>query len=227
MTDLIDDRALAPLTDKLAAEDALLEAVARGARRDTLLLWSAHPALSVTSKETRLPGYAQACAHFAALGAPVAVRRTGGTVVPQGPGTLNVAWIAAADGSDIRAGFATLCAMLVAALARLGVAAQVGALPGAYCDGDFNLLVGARKLAGTAQRRIRRPGGPAGGAVLAHAAVLVNDRPAAIEAQVNAFYSRAGSPDRVSAGTTTCLADHVAGEAMPALRAALEPDRFD
>jgi octanoyl-[GcvH]:protein N-octanoyltransferase len=51
--------------------------------------------------------------------------------------------------------FTDTTALLVEALAALGVAARVGALPGEYCAGDWSVHAAGVKLAGTAQRSIR------------------------------------------------------------------------
>ena len=62
--------------------------------------------------------------------------------------------------------FATVTALLVEALAALGIAARVGELPGEYCAGDWSVNAAGVKLAGTAQRSIK-------GASLVTAMVIV------------------------------------------------------
>jgi octanoyl-[GcvH]:protein N-octanoyltransferase len=69
-----------------------------------------------------------------------------------------------ADG--IRERFDATTALLVEALAALGVGARVGALAGEYCAGDWSVNAAGVKLAGTAQRSIR-------GASLVTAMVIV------------------------------------------------------
>ena len=56
----------------------------------------------------------------------------------------------------VRERFASATALLVESLAALGIAARVGALPGEYCAGDWSVNAAGVKLAGTAQRTIKR-----------------------------------------------------------------------
>lgn len=103
---------------------------------------------------------------------PIVTRITGGGAVPLWPGTLilDLAWRVPASEMSLADSYATLCHPIVAALAGLGIAARIGAVAGAFCDGRFNLVVHSRKLGGTAQRWRRLPDG--GVAVLAHAAII-------------------------------------------------------
>ena len=83
----------------------------------------------------------------------------------------------------------------VARSPRSGLAADRGPIGAAFCDGRFDLAIGGRKIAGTAQRWRAVPGGPSPerGAVLLHAVVLADtDRAEGIGA-VNRFYAAAGS----------------------------------
>src|SRR3712207_7304772 len=56
--------------------------------------------------------------------------------------------------SGTAARFTAMAELVRAALARLGVPAQVGELPGEYCPGAWSLHAGGVKLAGIAQRVI-------------------------------------------------------------------------
>jgi lipoate-protein ligase A len=62
-----------------------------------------------------------------------------------------------APGLRTRERFAAMAEVLRGALARLGVRATIGELPGEYCPGAFSLHAGGVKLAGIAQRVV--PGG--------------------------------------------------------------------
>ena len=62
--------------------------------------------------------------------------------------------------------FAAVTALLVEALATLGIAARVGELSGEYCAGEWSVNAAGIKLAGTAQRSIK-------GASLVTAMVIV------------------------------------------------------
>lgn len=198
-----------PLDDGLALEDELLARAVvgfSGAR-----IWRSRPLLVVSKKYRALADFDKAAAASERRGMPVRVRRSGGGAVPQGPGILNlsVAWRtsagALAGSEDI---YTTLCALLAQALGLRGTATP-SAVPGSFCDGRFNLAVGGRKIAGTAQFW-RRAGD--GHVVLAHALVLAAVDPVALTAVLNAFEAEAGSPRRYTAGALTSVAvEHAAG----------------
>ncbi len=101
-----------------------------------------------------------------------------------------------------------LCIPLIGWLRSLGIEASTGALPGSYCDGNYNVLCGGKKLVGTAQAW---RGGLAGmasrhpGYVLAHASIVIAyDLKLATE-RINRFYTLAGNPYRVEEETSTSL----------------------
>jgi len=113
-------------------------------------------------------GYAAARAAAAAHGYTPLLRLGGGHAAGYDEGSVLVELIrpvaTIADGIGDR--FADSTALLVEALAGLGIAAHVGALPGEYCAGDWSVNAAGIKLAGTAQRSIR-------GASLVTAMVIV------------------------------------------------------
>jgi len=93
-------------------------------------------------------------------------------------------------------------------LAENGLKAGVGAVPGAFCDGRFNLTLEGRKLAGTAQRwRRSRDGRPV---VLAHAALLIEDWREPMADVVNRFYHACASDLRCQAASHLALAERLA-----------------
>src|SRR3546814_6489611 len=61
-------------------------------------LWEADQSLVVPRTYRRHPPFAQACGQFARRGWPVAVRLSGGGLVPQGPGIVNLSMAYAAKG---------------------------------------------------------------------------------------------------------------------------------
>jgi lipoate-protein ligase A len=86
-------------------------------------------------------------------GWPVVMRRSGGSAVAHRPGILNISrrrllppesrhWMAS--------GYEDFLNLLEGALGRMDVPCDHGAVPGAHCDGRFNLRCRGRKLAGTA-----------------------------------------------------------------------------
>jgi len=150
---------------------AMLDAVAAGRAGASALLWAARaPGLVLPERFSREPGFVTAAADCAAAGWPVATRKTGGGITPQGPGVLNLALaFRAAPGRSrtIRDGYDAICAPLTEAMDTLGIAVRAAPVRGSFCDGDFNLAVAGRKLVGTAQRW-------RGGACLVHALILVD-----------------------------------------------------
>ncbi|MEL6206550.1 MAG: lipoate--protein ligase family protein [Pseudomonadota bacterium] len=155
----------------LDAEMTLLAAVAEGRAGASAFLWRATaPGFVVPRPFTRAPRWADVAAMFAAEGHPVVERKTGGGITPQGPGVLNLAlaWtLGEGTPRAIPAAYGAICAPLVAGFAALGMEAGPGAVAGSFCDGDFNLEVGGRKIVGTAQRWRRR-------SVMAHALILTD-----------------------------------------------------
>ncbi|CAD5366300.1 Lipoate-protein ligase A [Rubrivivax sp. A210] len=194
-----------PLADGMACEADWIAGVARSGRASAQL-WRGRQGLVVPRSYTALPGWVHACQAGAARGWPVQVRGSGGGIVPQGPGVINLslAWRAGSStpqGTD--AVYAALCQGLAAALARLGIASDTQAVQGSFCDGRYNLAVGGRKLVGTAQAWKRVEGVPV---VLAHALILAGGDAAALSERANEFEIDAGSPRRYRGDAVTTVA---------------------
>ena len=193
-----------PLADGIAAEAGWMAAAAATGRA-AAHLWCGEPALVVPRSCTTLPGWpAAAKAHR------VLVRASGGGVVPQGPGLLNLSLVwrtdAEADAGGAPKGteaiYRALCDAVAAALAQLGIAAAPQAVQGSFCDGRFNLAVAGRKLVGTAQSWRRMAGVPV---VLAHAVIVVDADPQALTEAANAFERDLGSGRRYCAEALTSV----------------------
>jgi hypothetical protein len=122
-----------------------------------------------------------------ARGTPVQVRTSGGGLVPQGPGVLNVSlmWsLKASAQPDPDATYKSLSNALIQALAQMEIAAQAHAVSGSFCDGRYNLAIQGRKVVGTAQSWRRISGRPV---VLAHAVVIVDADPMQLTEYANSF----------------------------------------
>lgn len=144
----------------------LARVMGRGQQGQQWRCWQNRHCLVVPRSWSRLAGF-QAAVLDCPL--PVALRASGGSAVIHGPHMLNIslAWqVGDGDGIGIREGYQQLAAPMVGALAGLGVAADLAPVPGAHCDGAFNLVHDGRKLAGTAG--LIRPAGPMRG-LLMHA----------------------------------------------------------
>jgi lipoate-protein ligase A len=208
-----------PLPDGTAQEAAWMERAAATGRA-AAHLWHGEPGLVVPRSYERSPRWAQACTASAAAGWPVQVRSSGGGLVPQGPGVLNLSlcW-PVADGQrmDIDLVYRAFCAELAMAFWRLGLATHTATVAGSFCDGRYNLAVGAAKLVGTAQCWRRLQGVQV---VLAHALVLVDADLAALAGRCNHFEVALGHERRYRAEAVTSVAQawptaH-AGAAAPA-----------
>jgi lipoate-protein ligase A len=178
--------------DDLALETRLLEQAAEGGAYAAV--WECHPALVVPATYRRFERFETLCERFAAEGWPVSVRRSGGGLVPQGPGMVNLslAWRTPARMADaMESVYLGLCALLQEAFESFGLDARAQPVEGSFCDGRFNLALDGRKAVGTAQywKRVNAQEH----VVLAHACVLVDaDLPLLVK-RANAFEAQLGS----------------------------------
>ncbi|WP_431023510.1 lipoyl protein ligase domain-containing protein [Halomonas sp. H5] len=202
----------------LALEEALLESICQGESEFGLVAWSPHDrALVMPRRHERLDGFAEARAALQARGWPIQFRSTGGTPVPQCPAVINVALAlrcrVTSSAAHLEWGYQRLGMPWCDWLRALGVAeANLGAAPGAYCDGRFNVRIGERKLVGTAQRW-RRVRGSKDMAMLAHGAMQVGETPEALVGVVNAFQATIGDPECFSPSSHIAL-----GQVVPEAR---------
>jgi len=217
-----------PATDGRADEDLIPRAAALG---PVARVWDAPRGLVVPRTYAALPGFDTACAAFAREGWPIAVRQSGGGVVPQGPGILNLSLALPVDGRPLDHSetlYRLLCDVIQAALAPLGIEARPQAVEGSFCDGRFNLAVGApaRKIAGTAQVWRRVPEGPPGRHIgLAHALILAQIDPAVLTRQANRLETMLGTSRRYLSeriASLDTLAPAPASDFPDALRTRLE-----
>jgi lipoate-protein ligase A len=186
------------------------------------VLWQAPQGLVAPLSYRRHAQLAAVCAAFAARGWPVRLRRSGGGIVPQAPGILNLSltWpVAGPPGTHADLVYACICDVLARALAALHIDAQPRTIKGAFCDGRFNLAVGARKIAGTAQYW-RRAGDRH--AVLAHALLLVDADTTALTALANDFEAALQSDRRYDANAITTVAREWRGAPPPDLVARVQ-----
>lgn len=212
---VLDDRTPRTPAGNVAREAELADQVGRGARPPTYRLWENGRALVVTAREQRLPSFAAAAAESAAEGWPVVLRDSGGTAVPHGPGILQVSLLlpqSRLSAHALEGIYRALCEPVRSALGAWGVDSDYGEVPGSFCDGRFNLVSGARKIAGTSQRW--RGGIPPSsrpdGSVVAHMVLFVDADLAAATEAVNRFYRAAGSDLRFDPDAVVTAARRVA-----------------
>lgn len=139
---------------KTAADGIAREATLLQEAKPSLLVWRADEnALVVPRALARRAGFADAATNAHAAGWAMTTRGSGGGIVPQGPGTLNLAMVVPCPpGFSTEDGYQLICGALTESLTRFDITSDTGARHGVFCDGDWNILVGGRKLAGTAQR---------------------------------------------------------------------------
>ncbi|WP_353172996.1 lipoyl protein ligase domain-containing protein [Paracandidimonas soli] len=177
-------------------------------------LWHARQGLVVPRTYQRHATFPDACEALAESGWPVSVRQSGGGIVPQGRGILNLSLCYPHAGLPMdhsETAYQRICEIIRTALSGLGIAASAQAVQGSFCDGRYNLAVGrgdqARKIVGTAQLWRRMPGGregsPATQVVLAHAVILAAVDCELLTERINRFEALLGTgvvyrPDRIA-----------------------------
>ncbi len=159
----------------------------------------------------RSPHFVQACADLAERGLRVSLRLSGGGVVPQARGVINLHLAYPVDTDHpMRVAedhYRRLCRIIADTLVRYHIRASCQNVQGSFCDGRFNLAVNGRKIAGTAQywRRNRAVGSRF--SVLSHAVILVNACPLELTAKANQFEAALRSTIRYDAQRTTSVVE--------------------
>ncbi|MCL6488621.1 MAG: lipoate--protein ligase family protein [Alicyclobacillus mali] len=211
---LVEEVLASPL-DNILHDDEIGQQVAHRDRIPVLRVWRHLPVTGLVVSRRDVGGQAgqQAVARMASEGWPLFVRSTGGTAVPHGEGMLNLSLIfpRQAEGATTDRYYRILCQPLVEWLRALGLAAEMTDVPGAYCDGNYNVAIGGRKVVGTAQAW---RGGLAGmssrhpGYVLAHGCISISPDLDAAIAAIQRFYRYAERDDvRVERDKATTLAE--------------------
>jgi octanoyl-[GcvH]:protein N-octanoyltransferase len=160
-----------------AVSRALLERVAAGELPDTVRLARPGAMVAFGKQDVSAPGYAEAVRAARAAGFEAVQRLAGGRAAVFHEQTVAFAW-ATADHDPLggtHARFREVAAIMAAALARLGVDARIGEVPGEYCPGEYSVSAGGRrKIAGIGQRVIKG-GAHIGGVIVVADAERVRD----------------------------------------------------
>ena len=141
-----------------AVSRALLLAVGEGRSPAALRLYEPGDAVAFSLLDRAQPGFRSAVAAARALGFDAMLRLAGGRAAVFTRETLGFAWCIPdpEPRATIAARFEETAAVVARALRRLGVDAQIGAVPGEYCPGDHSVNArGKVKLAGTGQRIVK------------------------------------------------------------------------
>ncbi|WP_051401664.1 lipoate--protein ligase family protein [Advenella kashmirensis] len=191
------------------SETGLLDRVDQQQQRFAIIHQAAI-GISVPRSYQRNIRFDAACQELAEAGLPVDVRLSGGGVVPQAPGVINLhlAYPIAANYplEHAESQYIGLCELIARALADYGIHATYQPVQGSFCDGRFNLAVDGKKIAGTAQywRRNRTATTPSF-SLLSHAVILVNSDSAALTAMANKFEAALHSTVRYAPEKTTSV----------------------
>ena len=170
------------------------------------------------------PSFQTACHALAAEGLQVHVRLSGGGVVPQGAGVLNLhlGYIVNTPNPLLvaEAHYQALCGLLTDLFEHFGIRTSAQTVQGSFCDGRYNLAAAGRKIAGTAQHWQRDQSAANRYRVLSHAVILAAD-PAMLTERANRFEQALGSATHYRADKTTSLLE-LAGAGGAATQAALQ-----
>ncbi|MDI3327700.1 MAG: lipoate--protein ligase family protein [Alicyclobacillaceae bacterium] len=203
--------------EMIARDEVLGVSVARGGL-PAFRLWTNAPCLVVSRRDLAEGRRRNGRPVEEVWGWPVRVRSSGGTAVPHGPGVLQFsAVVPRAEGVSIDRMYRTLCAPIQSALRRFGWEARFGRVPGAFCDGEHNLVVLGKKVAGTSQSwkgGLAVAGSGRAGYVLAHGTLWVSIDPEWAARLMNQFYRLVLGTAPVRADASTCLARLPGGEAL-------------
>ncbi|WP_321389783.1 lipoate--protein ligase family protein [Emcibacter sp.] len=169
-------------------------------------LWTNHTTIVVPGRDSRVPEFPQACEIMKKHGIGVAVRTSGGTAVLHSSRVLNASVIFPIPKTEkvsMETGYEKLRILFDLLVPELAGRAYFSSVPGAYCDGDYNLVVDGRKIAGTAQR-IKSAGTKVDHrTVLAHMSLLVDIDAPEMERTINLYYEALQSETRVAEGVST------------------------
>jgi octanoyl-[GcvH]:protein N-octanoyltransferase len=141
-----------------ALTHALLDRVNAGELAEAVRLCVPGRLVSFGKLDAFAPGFAAAVAAAEATGFAAVHRLGGGRAAVFHEGTVLFSHVVRDEDPrrHTHARYSWLAGAVQEALERLGVDALIGSLPREYCAGDFSLHAGGIKLAGIAQRVVRR-----------------------------------------------------------------------
>lgn len=115
-----------------------------------------HPKKSISMgiDDTRAPLFLDGVAHYEKKGYHVSIRNSGGRSVANDLGVLNFSLIQKSN-MNLNEVYQMFCKFLINALKPLNLNIRVGEVSGAYCPGAYDISIDGKKIAGTAQRRIK------------------------------------------------------------------------
>lgn len=141
-----------------AVTHALLRRVARGDLGETLRLYVPHDAIVFSMLDAQRSGFDQARRTAEESGFPGVLRLAGGNAALFHTQSLAFSWATPVTESanGIRRRFELVSRWIQRSLIRVGVPAQIGAVPREYCPGEYSVNAdGKFKIMGVGQRVIR------------------------------------------------------------------------
>ncbi len=193
IVEILIARNLARPEDGFGLQQAVLEEVGDGSRDSVALLWTSSNYVGATYPETRVSGFGEAARLAGEANFPVLVRNSGGGAVAANEGSISFSLTFPVE--DLRRGlydrYTEGVDSVVAALGKLGVAAEAGEVEGEFCPGAYSVRSGGYsgiKIAGLAQRVTRQ-------AARVEALILVTQT-AELRAVLRLFYGALGLPFR-------------------------------
>ncbi len=187
LLDRTDDTANIDIGYPFALDDLLCRQAGEGGP-PVCHLWRHPRAFVMGSRDSRLPGAADAVRWLEDEGYAPLVRYSGGAAVPLDDGVINISLIMPISGkylNGFHGDFERMYALIRRTLEVFDCTVKKGEILGSYCPGDYDLHIGGYKFCGIAQRRQVR-------AMIIQAFVLVEGSGAARAELVKAFYERAG-----------------------------------
>ncbi|PAJ73580.1 lipoate--protein ligase [Pseudoalteromonas sp. NBT06-2] len=191
-------------------EAELLIQIQNGQLDQCLMLWQAKNPTLVLPAGNKWPESYKLTNALAKQNWQLLSRKTGGAPVPQCPGVINLSHIYVWPDDkpySITQAYQDLCDILNVFFADFGLKSKAHATKFSYCDGDYNLNINGRKIAGTAQRVILKKGG--GKVVLAQAFILIDALLDELIKPVNLCYEICEKTERVQAQVHSCLFDNI------------------
>ena len=195
--------------DVFEKESQLLKHVQSGELSQVLMLWQAKTPALVLPSGKKWPHSDELENALQTIGWRLLARKTGGAPVPQLPGIINLSYIyqwPSKGPYDIKLSYQNLCSVLTQFFISLGVKTDIHATPHSYCDGDYNLNIEGKKVAGTAQRVVLKKDG--GRVVLSQACILVDVTMHEIVQPVNLCNQLCGYPNKILSDVHTTFFSH-------------------
>ncbi|MDB4838163.1 lipoate--protein ligase [Marinomonas sp.] len=198
------------VTNAFEKEADLLKKVQSGDLQQALLLWQPGDKTIVLPASKKWVTNPELVSQLEQNNWHILPRRTGGAPVPQTSGVINLShiYVADKDSADlIKQGYEDLCHVLKLFFQNFNLKADTHATAHSYCDGDYNVNIGGKKIIGTAQRILTTKTKEK--IVLVQACILIDAIIEELIYPVNLCYELNNYNERIKPEVHTCLQEHV------------------